>query len=154
MEAKVEKINNDSRLFTQASENLFSKSQRVTQKIFKDFCQSTSLHGYSYLYNTNSVALRIAWVFVILIMTYLGITFVVNNTNAYFKSSIVTSIETSSASLSVSTTLKSLKRPLVHKRVKQNLITNCQGINLDIFHDQKFDKKMPNMTKNSLHMKN
>ena len=110
METKIEKISNSSMLPTQACETqIFSKSQRVVknaeihkQKIFKDFCQSTSLHGYSYLYNTNSLALRIVWICVILIMTYLGITFLVNNTNAYLKSTIVTSIETSSASLSVS----------------------------------------------------
>ena len=110
METKNEKTSNSSMLLTQASESqIFTKSQRVVknaeihkQKIFKDFCQSTSLHGYSYLYNTNSLALRIVWIFVILIMTYLGITFLVNNTNAYLKSTIVTSIEISSASLSVS----------------------------------------------------
>ena len=74
----------------------------VAQKLLMDFCESTSLHGYSYLYNSNSMCLRVMWIFVIVLMTYLGISFLLSNTNDYLNSRILTSIETSSGSLNVS----------------------------------------------------
>ena len=77
-----------------------SKSQ--PGKVFKEFCESTSLHGYPYLYIANSLILKILWVIVIVAATFLGIVFLVSNTNDYLEARIVTTIESSSASLSVS----------------------------------------------------
>ena len=71
-------------------------------RIFYDFCQSTSLHGYSYLKNFSSFWLKVLWIFVILVMTGLSIAFLVSNTNEYFEARLVTNIESSSADLSVS----------------------------------------------------
>ena len=82
------------------SHKLISKSQAA--KVFKDFCESTSLHGYNYLYIANSVILKILWIIVIVAATFLGIVFLVSNTNDYLEARIVTTIESSSASLSVS----------------------------------------------------
>ena len=78
------------------------EAKDAAQKLLMEFCESTSLHGYSYLYNANSMCLRVMWIFVILLMTYLGISFVLKNTNDYMNSRILTSIETSSGSLNVS----------------------------------------------------
>ena len=79
------------------------KNKSQLSKVLKDFCDSTSLHGYGYLYNINGfVFLKIIWVFVILAMTALGISFFVKHTKEYLDSTILTTIETSSASLSVS----------------------------------------------------
>ena len=75
---------------------------RYTARIFYEFCQSTSLHGYSYLNNFSSLWLKLFWIFVILSMTGLGIAFLVSNTNQYFEARLVTNIESSSADLSVS----------------------------------------------------
>ena len=72
-------------------------------KNFKDFCESTSLHGYNYLHMTTSIALKIFWFIVITIMTGTGIWFLVKNTKDYMKSSIVTNIESTSGQLTVST---------------------------------------------------
>ena len=71
-------------------------------KILKDFCESTSLHGYSYLYIATSIFMKVLWVFVIVAMTALGIVFVVINTNDYLEANIVTTIESSTAPLEVS----------------------------------------------------
>ena len=69
--------------------------------ILLDFCQSTSLHGYSYLYGNSNLALKFVWLFVILAMTGLGIFFLVLNTKQFLEARIDTTIETSSAPLSV-----------------------------------------------------
>ena len=70
---------------------------------FKGFCESTSLHGYSYLYNANSIILKILWVIVILILTGIGIKFCITNTDEYLKARLVTNIESSTAPLEVRT---------------------------------------------------
>ena len=70
--------------------------------ILKDFCESTSLHGYSYLYIVTSIFMKVLWVFVIVAMTALGIVFVVINTNDYLEANIVTTIESSTNPLEVS----------------------------------------------------
>ena len=80
--------------------NMLSKSQ--TSKFLKDFCQSTSLHGYSYLYLSDSITLKILWGIVILIATGTGIGLLVNNTKAYMESKITTNIESTSENLNVS----------------------------------------------------
>ena len=69
--------------------------------ILKNFCQSTSLHGYSYLYGNSNLALKFVWLFVILAMSGLGIFFIVLNTKQFLDARIDTTIETSSAPLSV-----------------------------------------------------
>ena len=71
-------------------------------KILKDFCESTSLHGYSYLYIATSIFMKVLWVFVIVAMTAIGIVFVVINTNDYLEANIVTTIESSMIPLEVS----------------------------------------------------
>ena len=77
-----------------------SKFQAIRN--FKDFCESTSLHGYNYLHMTASIALKIFWFIVITTMTVIAIVFVVKNTNDYVKSDIVTNIESTSGQLTVS----------------------------------------------------
>ena len=77
-------------------------SKTETAKVFKEFCESTSLHGFPYLSIADSIILRIIWVIVILGFTCLGGYFLIANTNDYLSSGIVTTIESSSASLDVS----------------------------------------------------
>ena len=80
--------------------NMLSKSQ--TLKLLKDICQSISLHGYNYLYISDSIILKILWGIVILIATGAGIGFIVTNTKAYMEATITTNIESTSENLSVS----------------------------------------------------
>ena len=69
--------------------------------IFNDFSVATSLHGYGYLQSVNSMVLKVIWILVIIIMTVIGVTFVAINTDEYFKARITTTIESSTADLSV-----------------------------------------------------
>ena len=77
-------------------------SKQQTPKLLKDFCKSTSLHGYSYLQVADSVLAKTIWVIIILLVTGTGLNFLVINTKAYMKATITTSIESSSDNLHVS----------------------------------------------------
>ena len=68
---------------------------------FQEFSQSTSLHGYSYLYIANTFISRLIWIAVILILSGIGILFLVVNTDEYLKYKIVTNIESSTSPLNV-----------------------------------------------------
>ena len=70
-------------------------------KVLKDFCESTSLHGYSYL-TADSVLSKVVWAIIILIATVAGLYFIAINTRDYMKASIVTNIESTSEKLHVS----------------------------------------------------
>ena len=67
----------------------------------KDFCESTSLHGYSYL-TADSVLSKVVWAIIILIATVAGLYCIAINTRDYMKASIVTNIESTSEKLHVS----------------------------------------------------
>ena len=90
------KTNNPEKKLKQISKN-------QTAKIFKDFCQSTSLHGYSYLYIGESKILKLFWICTVLAATTLSIALLVSNTTEYLNAGIVTTIESSTAPLDVST---------------------------------------------------
>lgn len=77
-------------------------SKQQTPKLLKDFCESTSLHGYSYFQIADSVLSKTIWAIIILLATGTGLSFLVINTKAYMKATITTSIESSSDNLHVS----------------------------------------------------
>ena len=77
-----------------------SKSQ--TSEVLKDFCESTTLHGYSYFGIADSVLAKTVWAIIILLATGAGLSFLVTNIKAYMKATIATSIESSSDNLHVS----------------------------------------------------
>ena len=77
------------------------KAETKDENVFKDFCESTSLHGYSYLFIGNSIFLKIIWTIVILLMTCVGATFLTNNTVDYWNARLFTTLESSSAPLKV-----------------------------------------------------
>ena len=66
------------------------------------YFQSTSLHGYHYLYMDHSAFYNVIWFIAILAMTALGIGFLVINTQSYLKARLVTTIDKKTAPLSVS----------------------------------------------------
>ena len=73
----------------------------LLSQISRKFCESTSLHGYSYIANTNLIIMKIMWSVLILCLSAIGVKFLVVNTHEYMESRLVTSIESSSASLKV-----------------------------------------------------
>ena len=78
------------------------RSKSNARKVLKDFCESTSLHGYGYIYNNDSIVLKLFWLFVIISMTGIGILLLVQNTIEFLEYGIYTTTDTSSAPLSVS----------------------------------------------------
>merc|ERR1712051_609597 len=78
------------------------KSKVQTPKVLKDFCESTTLHGYSYFHIADSVLAKTIWAIIILLATGTGLNFLIINTKAYMKATITTSIESSSDNLHVS----------------------------------------------------
>ena len=97
-----------------------------TKKVVKDFCESTSLHGYSYLYIVDSLGLKLVWILVILCTTGLGIYFFVKNTEDYIKARIVTNIESSSADLNVcNLRLFHFSKFLPSATLYQSIFTGC-----------------------------
>ena len=77
-----------------------SKQQAPT--VMKDFCNSTTLHGYNYFQIADSVLAKTVWAIIILLATGTGLHFLVINTKAYMQATIITSIESSSDNLHVS----------------------------------------------------
>ena len=71
------------------------------RKIFRQFCESVSLHGYSYLYSSGLVIVKIFWILAIIGCTFLAGIFLLTNTKDYINARIVTTIESSTASLDV-----------------------------------------------------
>ena len=79
------------------------------REVFNEFCESTSLHGYTYWYNADSIILKVAWAFAILAATCIGAMFLANQTKEYLDGEILTTIETSTAPLDVSMYILQLK---------------------------------------------
>ena len=75
---------------------------------FQEFSQSTSLHGFSYLYISNASISKIVWGIVILTFSGLGIGLLVTNTEDYLSSRIITNIESSTYPIDVSALFKYL----------------------------------------------
>ena len=69
--------------------------------ISKEFCESTSLHGYSYLYNSHSIASKIVWTITILTSICLGTFLLAIQTKQFLDKEIITTVETSSLPLRV-----------------------------------------------------
>ena len=83
-------------------------SEQQTPKVLKDFCESTSLHGYNHFHIADSVLAKIIWGVIIIIATGTGLNFLVTNTKTYMQATIVTNIESSSDNLHVSNSRKIL----------------------------------------------
>ena len=73
-----------------------------TKKILKKFCESTSLHGFSFLSKANTVAVKLIWILALISVMGVGMFFLIENTQTYINSRLVTNIESSTSNLSVS----------------------------------------------------
>ena len=81
---------------------LLHQKRKMGKPALKIFCESTSLHGICFLYNAKLIVVRLFWIIAIVAMTGVGTYFLVDHTDAYLKSRLSTSIESSTANLSVS----------------------------------------------------
>ena len=75
--------------------------KEILKKVFSDFCESTSLHGYRYVMNVNSYFVKFAWFSVISSMTTVGLFFLFLNTSNYIKSGLMTTIDSTTNSIDV-----------------------------------------------------
>ena len=73
----------------------------LKKMIVKEFCESISLHGYSYLYNSDSITLKVAWTFAIITSIGLGTFFLTNQTKQFLEKEVITTVETSTLPLKV-----------------------------------------------------
>ena len=83
--------------------NMLTSSDSKFRKIIEEFCQLTSLHGFSFMYKSNKITVRMIWILAIISVIGVGVFFLIGNTEAYIQSRLVTNIESSTANLSVST---------------------------------------------------
>ena len=93
------------------------KKQNNKMRRFEQFCQLTTLHGYSYLQSeNNSIALKIFWLVIIMIMTCTVLMLLVWNTNKFLEFKTIATIETLSAPLNVSllNDIKALNSKVIH----------------------------------------
>ena len=93
------------------------KKQNNKMRRFEQFCQLTTLHGYSYLQSeNNSIALKIFWLVIIMIMTCSVLMLLVWNTNKFLEFKTIATIETLSAPLNVSlpNDIKALNSKVIH----------------------------------------
>ena len=86
----------------QRKKNILPPIDQQTVKIIDEFCDLTSLHGFSFLNKASNTVVKIIWIIAIIGMIGVGIVFLINNTDAYMKSRLETNIESSTANLSVS----------------------------------------------------
>ena len=96
---------------------MYSSAQKKGfEETFHKFCNSISLHGYGYLSSANNFVLKIFWLISIVALTCIAAVLFIKNTENYFKSGIITTIETSTASLDVSTAMQMNLQLLVHSK--------------------------------------
>ena len=86
----------------QRKNNILPPIDQQTVKIIDEFCDLTSLHGFSFLNKASNTVVKIIWIIAIIGMMGVGIVFLIDNTDAYMKSRLETNIESSTANLSVS----------------------------------------------------
>ena len=84
---------------------LFSESN-TEGSLIKYFCESTSLHGFSFLSMANGVFTKLVWILAIISMTVVGAVLLLKNTDDFMNSRLETNIESSTATLSVSNGLQ------------------------------------------------
>ena len=84
------------------NENSQSSKTKNSDKLAGEFCKSTSLHGFGFLYNAKTMAERLLWIFAIVATMVVSVFFLALNTDAYINSRLATNIESSTADLSVS----------------------------------------------------
>ena len=86
----------------QKKKSILPPIDQQTVKIIDEFCDLTSLHGFSFFNKANNTAVKFIWIIAIIGMMGVATVFLINNTDAYMKSRLVTNIESSTANLSVS----------------------------------------------------
>ena len=98
-----------------------NESTSVTKKsTFSEFCQQTSLHGWQHIHRVNTRQGQIVWLSIVLASLAVASVFLATATKDFATRAVVTTIETTTASLQVS--LKAFKKS---KYVSKISIPRC-----------------------------
>ena len=79
-----------------------SKFSRKVSATFQGFCNQTSLHGWQYLGKGGGTKGKIEWLFIVLASLGVASVFLFTQAEDFLNRSVVTTIQTTTASLQVS----------------------------------------------------
>ena len=83
-------------------ENLSVKSLKSEKNSFSEFCEQTSLHGWQHIHRVNTRKGRIVWLSIVVASLSVSLFFLTIASIDFTNRAVVTTIETTTASLQVS----------------------------------------------------
>ena len=99
-----------------------TQSENSERSNFSEFCERTSLHGWQHIHRVNTRKGRIVWLSIVLASLSVALLFLTTATKDFANRAVVTTIETTTASLQVSSKKKGNR--------KQGLISWVEMISL------------------------
>ena len=66
---------------------------------FRKYCESTSLHGWQYIYHSSQKGWRLLWMGMVLSSVIIAFFFVFKQTSEFTKATVVTTVDTTTAPL-------------------------------------------------------
>ena len=79
-----------------------TQSENSERSNFSEFCERTSLHGWQHIHRVNTRKGRIVWLSIVLASLSVALLFLTTATKDFANRAVVTTIETTTASLQVS----------------------------------------------------
>ena len=83
-----------------------TQSENSERSNFSEFCERTSLHGWQHIHRVNTRKGRIVWLSIVLASLSVALLFLTTATKDFANRAVVTTIETTTASLQVSSKKK------------------------------------------------
>ena len=77
------------------------ENSEVRKSTFSEFCQQTSLHGWQHIHRVNTRQGQIVWLSIVLASLAVASVFLMTATQDFATRAVVTTIETTTASLQV-----------------------------------------------------
>ena len=74
-------------------------SDGASRTWFRKYCESTSLHGWQYIYHSSQKGWRLLWMFMVLSSVIIAFCFVFKQTSEFTKATVVTTVDTTTAPL-------------------------------------------------------
>ena len=86
-----------------------TQSENSERSNFSEFCERTSLHGWQHIHRVNTRKGRIVWLSIVLASLSVALLFLTTATKDFANRAVVTTIETTTASLQVSLRKKGIR---------------------------------------------
>ena len=87
-------------MMTPKATNILQSRMRQCGATWKDYCNRTSLHGYAYLVNEDSIWSKVYWLIIVLTASGVAIYALIANIIQFYNATTITYINTTTASLS------------------------------------------------------